>query len=260
MARLGSEYITNPALGEEVRKHLVKMGFETPLKDDPDFKLAESYIEESLCVALNHLGLDLTNPSLMRTPARYAKMFIEEFCAGLDYERFPECTIVPNGVLRTVSREETEVEVKWTTEGKPYTDPRPVQDPLEPHGAYDQMVLVQDIQIMSLCEHHLMPIDGVAHIAYIPNRKLLGLSKFARVSEFFARRPQVQERLTAQIYEALAFILGTQDIAVCIKATHMCMKARGAQQQNSKTVTDRCGGRFLTNPPLRKEFFDAVRA
>jgi GTP cyclohydrolase I len=122
------------------------------------------------------------------------------------------------------------------------------------------MVLVQDIQIMSLCEHHLMPIDGVAHIAYIPNRKLLGLSKFARVAEFFARRPQVQERLTAQIYEALAYILGTQDIAVCIKATHMCMKARGAQQQNSKTVTDRCGGRFLTNPPLRKEFFDAVRA
>jgi GTP cyclohydrolase I len=259
MARLGSEYITNPALGEEVRKHLVKMGFETPLRDDPDFKLAESCMEEGLCVALNHLGLDLTNPSLMRTPARYAKMFIEEFCAGLDYERFPECTIVPNGTYGTIHSYQTEVEVKWDKEKRPYTDPQPVSAP-EVLGAYDQMVLVQDIQIMSLCEHHLMPIDGVAHIAYIPNRKLLGLSKFARVAEFFARRPQVQERLTAQIYEALAYILGTQDIAVCIKATHMCMKARGAQQQNSKTVTDRCGGRFLTNPPLRKEFFDAVRA
>jgi GTP cyclohydrolase I len=208
-------------LGESVAKHLISKGIENPLTDDDNLDVQEAFsaLTYGIGNALSYLGIDMDDPSLINTPDRYARMFITELTKGLHYEYFPKCTTTP------------------------ITN-------------YDQMVLVQDLTVISLCEHHLQTIYGVAHVAYIPSTKLLGLSKFARVVEFFSRRPQMQERLTEQIASTLSFILDTPDVAVVIKADHFCMKARGALQANSKTTTSKLTGRFLTNPALHKEFFD----
>lgn len=212
----------DPKLGAEIQEHLRKVHLETPSIDKAYAPLAaEHYMELGMREAMKHLGLDMEDPSLKDTPARFACMVVGELTKGLCYDLFPKCT----------------------------TFPAEAQD----------MVLVRNIQVMSLCEHHLQTIDGVAHIAYIPNNNLLGLSKFARVVEFFSRRPQVQERLTAQIYYALCHILKTNNVAVVINATHYCMKARGAMQTNSTTQTDKMGGHFFTNAALRQEVMDAIR-
>ena len=121
------------------------------------------------------------------------------------------------------------------------------------------MVAVDRIQTISLCEHHFQTIYGHTYIGYIPGTQVLGLSKFARVTEFFARRPQIQERMTQQIYAALSFILKTEDIAVVQVCEHFCMKARGAMQANAITRTNKMGGRFMSNPALRAEFLAGVK-
>lgn len=211
-------------LGKKVRKHLEDLGIETPRNDEGlDLNQASAELSIGIRDAFQCMGLDIHDDSLADTPKRFACMLLGELTKGLHYEFFPKCTTVPN------------------------------------QFHYDQMVLVRDINIMSLCEHHLQTIDGVVHIAYLPSTKVLGLSKFARVADFFARRPQVQERLTAQISHALRFILETNDVGVIIKATHYCMKARGAMQANAQTVTDSMGGKFLSNPALRQEFLDGCR-
>lgn len=244
----------DPFLGAQVREHLSALGLETidPSKYFPEE--AYSTLVNHLPHVLTHLGLDINDPSLKGTAVRYAKMLIGELTRGLNYDFFPKCTTVPNGAPikqgwvsdpesgnRRVSLDHAE----WVVE--------------DVKGTYNQMVLVDNIETISLCEHHLQTIDGVTHIGYIPNRLVLGLSKFARVTDFFARRPQIQERMTEQIYAALSYILETKDIAVVIRATHYCMKARGALQRTATTTTDKLGGRFFTNPTLRQEFFDAIR-
>lgn len=231
----------DPQLGAEVRKHLYSLGLEHHEAPSPLYnpESAVFALRAGISNAFDALGLPMDDPSTMDTPKRFACMVVGELTKGLNYDFFPKCTTVPNGHGKTQVQ-----------------DPR-AHKPLKA-GGYNQMVLVDNVQIMSLCEHHLQTIDGVCHIAYIPDEKVLGLSKFARVADFFARRPQIQERLTEQIFEALAFILGTNDIAVVIKATHYCMRARGAMQANAQTQTDKVGGRFFSEASLRKEFFDAI--
>lgn len=212
----------DPKLGDRVARALADAGLENPRLGEYNPQQAVKEFSEGIHRGLDALGLDLTDPSMADTATRYAKMMVGELTKGLNYGLFPKCTATPSKGMQN-------------------------------------MVMERDLTVMSLCEHHLQTIDGFAHIAYIPDKKLLGLSKFARVTEFFSRRPQVQERLTAQIYEALRIVLETDDIAVVIVARHYCMKARGAQQHSSDTITDKMGGRFFTNPALRKEMFDAIR-
>lgn len=211
-------------LGNKVREHLVKLGLETPQLSEVNKEKARASMQVGVQKFLKHMG-QLPDPSRDDTPYRVSDMFVDDLCWGLDYSKFPKATATPNG----------------------------------PKGAYNQMVLVKNIQTISLCEHHFQTIYGKAHIAYIPKDRVLGLSKFARINEFFARRPQIQERMTEQVFAALSFILETEDVAVAHDCEHFCMKARGAMQHSASTVTDKVGGRFMTNPALRQEFFDAIR-
>lgn len=124
--------------------------------------------------------------------------------------------------------------------------------------SYDEMILVKDIELYSLCEHHMIPFFGKAHVAYIPNGKIVGLSKIARVVDVFARRLQVQERLTIQIREAIETALDPQGVAVIIEATHLCMVMRGVQKQNSITTTSSMSGPFLEKTHTRAEFLRLI--
>jgi GTP cyclohydrolase IA len=169
------------------------------------------------------LGLDLKDDSLSDTPRRIAKMYVNEIFGGLDVENFPKMTVIDNKM------------------------------------DYDQMVCIQDIEVISTCEHHFQPIDGFATIAYIPNKKVIGLSKINRIVEFFSRRPQVQERLTKQIADCLQYILGTNDVAVHINAKHYCVIARGIQDTHSTTTTSDLRGHFKTRSETRSEFLQQCR-
>ena len=123
---------------------------------------------------------------------------------------------------------------------------------------YDEMVIERNVNVQSNCEHHFVVIDGKATVAYIPKSKVLGLSKINRVVEYFSKRPQIQERLTEQIYHALQFILETDDIAVVIDAQHYCVKSRGVEDVGSSTITSKLGGEFKTDLALRAEFMNLV--
>ncbi len=169
------------------------------------------------------LGLDLKNDSLKDTPKRIAKMYVNEIFSGLSPEHFPKMTVIDNEM------------------------------------DYDQMVLIQDIQVLSVCEHHFQTIDGFATVAYIPNHKVIGLSKINRVVQFFSRRPQVQERLTKQIADCLQYVLDTEHVAVHINAKHYCVIARGVQDSNSSTSTADLRGHFKTKPETRLEFLKQCR-
>ena len=159
---------TDPELGLEIHKHLVKCGVETPVIES---KLSRTekidIIRDKFTDIMNVMGLDLSDDSLMDTPNRVAKMYINEIFWGLDYEAFPKCTAVENKM------------------------------------EYESMVIERNINVQSNCEHHFVVIDGVGTVAYIPNKKVLGLSKLNRIVEYFAKRPQIQERLTEQVYYAL---------------------------------------------------------
>jgi GTP cyclohydrolase I len=169
------------------------------------------------------LGLDLTNDSLMDTPRRIAKMYVNEIFSGLQEENFPKMTVIENEM------------------------------------DYDQMVVVQDIQVLSVCEHHFQTIDGFCTVAYIPNKKVLGLSKINRVVKFFSQRPQVQERLTKQIADCLQFVLGTEHVGVHMTAKHYCVIARGVEDGHSATSTSDLRGHFKKNPATREEFLKHCR-
>lgn len=213
----------NKQLGFEVRDHLIKLGIETPMMEnfnEGSFTDQKEFIEDKFQDIMNILGLDLRDDSLKDTPKRVAKMYVDEIFYGLDYQNFPKCTAVDNKMK------------------------------------YDEMVLIDQINVQSFCEHHFVSIDGYCKLAYIPNGKVLGLSKFNRVVDFFSRRPQIQERLTEQIYHALSFILKTEDIAVQIKASHLCVKTRGVQDVNSMTTTNKLGGKFRENS-VRNEFMNS---
>lgn len=186
-----------------------------------DEKIAK--IKISFADIMTTLGLDLTDDSLADTPRRIAKMYVNEVFGGLEEKNFPKITVIDNSMN------------------------------------YDQMVCVQDIEVLSTCEHHFQPIHGFATVAYIPKNKVIGLSKLNRIVKFFARRPQVQERLTKQVADCLEFILGTKDIAVHINAKHYCVISRGVQDTHSTTTTSDLRGEFRNSAETRTEFLKQCR-
>jgi GTP cyclohydrolase I len=202
-----------------VRDTLIELGLETPLVDSP-LSQQQKYerIKSMMTEVVGTLGLDLTDDSLCETPHRIAKMYVYEVFSGLDYSNFPKLSVIENKM------------------------------------GVDEMVKVSDISLTSTCEHHFITIDGLAQVAYIPNNKIIGLSKINRVVRFFAQRPQVQERLTQQVLVALQTLLETDDVAVSITATHYCVKSRGVMDVNANTSTTALGGAFKTNPNTRAEF------
>jgi len=215
---------TDPELGLRVHEHLVEMGVETPsAPNDLDRKDKISLIEINVKRIMETLGLDLSDDSLAETPNRVAKMYVNEIFWGLDYEAFPKCTTVDNKMR------------------------------------YDEMVIERNINVQSNCEHHLVIIDGLATVAYIPKDRVLGLSKINRIVEYFSKRPQIQERLTEQVYYALQYILGTDNVAVVINAQHYCVKSRGVEDTGSSTMTSKLGGCFKTDPMVRAEFMSLVK-
>ena len=217
---------TDPVLGQQVHEHLVKMGVETPVIDNGLSRTDKiDKIENNFNEIMETLGLDLTDDSLMDTPKRVAKMYVNEIFWGLDYDAFPKCTTVNNKMH------------------------------------YDEMVVERNINVQSNCEHLFVVIDGLATVAYIPNERVLGLSKINRIVEYFSKRPQIQERLTEQIYYALQYILGTDNIAVLIDAQHYCVKSRGVEDVGSSTITSKLGGGFRDkdDPGLRAEFLSIAR-
>ena len=215
---------TDPALGLKVHEHLVKMGVETPtFETSIERKDKITEIQKSFSHIMQVLGLDLDDDSLRETPLRVAKMYVNEIFWGLDYEAFPKCTTVDNKMK------------------------------------YNEMVVERNVSVQSNCEHHFVIIDGLATVAYVPKEKVLGLSKINRIVEYFSKRPQIQERLTEQIFHALQFILETEDVAVMIDAQHYCVKSRGVEDTGSSTVTTRLGGGFKSDPAARNEFLSIAR-
>jgi len=218
----------DPELGKKIHDHLIKCGVETPMAaknpGDPvlDRKDKIERIEKYFTLIMDTLGLDLSDDSLNETPKRVAKMYTNEIFYGLDIEAFPKCTTVDNKMK------------------------------------YDEMVVERNVNVQSNCEHHFVVIDGVATVAYIPNKRVLGLSKINRVVEYFSKRPQIQERLTEQIFHALQYILDTENVAVVIDAQHFCVKSRGVEDTGSRTVTSKLGGGFKTDPSVRAEFMRMV--
>lgn len=188
-----------------------KISFETPLKpnafelnDEEKIELITGHFSN----ILNILGLDLTDDSLKDTPKRIAKMYVKEIFSGLNPANKPIPTLFEN----------------------PYQ--------------YKEMLVEKNIEIFSNCEHHFVPITGKAHVAYISNGKVIGLSKLNRIVRYYSQRPQVQERLTIQIAEEIKKVMGTADVAVMIDASHHCVSSRGIRDSGSTTITTSFSGKF----------------
>ena len=213
-------------LGLVIHKLLIEKGVETPLVSEK-IQISDlnkiQVIEKNITEIMTTLGLNLLDDSLKETHIRVAKMYINEIFWGLKTEHFPNCTVIDNKMQ------------------------------------YDEMVVEKNIVVTSNCEHHLVPIEGKAHVAYIPNKKIIGLSKINRVVEYFSRRPQVQERLTEQVFYALSHILDTENVAVVIEASHSCVKMRGVEDSGSLTVTAKLGGYFKNTPETRTEFMALIK-
>lgn len=204
-----------------VRHTLIARGLETPMIET-GLSTQQKYerIRGLMTDVVRTLGLDLADDSLAETPHRVAKMYVHEIFAGLDYRQFPKLSLIENKM------------------------------------GVNEMVKIRDIDLTSTCEHHFVTIDGVAKVAYIPKDQIIGLSKINRIVRFFGKRPQVQERLTQQILVALQVLLGTEDVAVSIDATHYCVKSRGVMDTNSRTSTTALGGCFKENVHTRAEFLN----
>ena len=204
-----------------VRNTLIEAGLETPMIET-GLSEQQKYerIKDLMTEVIQTLGLDLSDDSLAETPHRISKMYVREIFSGLDYSHFPKLSLIDNKM-----------------------------------GA-NEMVKIRNIDLTSTCEHHFVTIDGVAKVAYIPKGRIIGLSKINRIVRFFAQRPQVQERLTRQILVALQVLLGTDDVAVSIDATHYCVKSRGVMDTNSQTSTTALGGCFKENIHTRAEFLN----
>lgn len=201
-------------------------GTETPMHENA-FALSDeekvSRISAHFSEIMNLLGLDLSDDSLRGTPRRVAKMYVNEIFRGLNPANKPALTTFDN---------------KYQ---------------------YRRLVIERNIPLQSTCEHHFQPIFGVAHIAYIPNGRVIGLSKLNRIVDYFARRPQVQERLTIQVAEELKQALHTDDVAVYIDARHMCVQARGVEHHGASTITAEYSGKFL-NETTKREFLHAINS
>ena len=198
---------------------------ETPLRDDA-FELSDAEkikrIEKDMANILETLGMDMTDDSLKGTPRRVAKMFVTEIFGGLHPDRAPKASTFDN---------------KYK---------------------YGQMLVEKNITLYSTCEHHLLPIVGKAHVAYISNGTVIGLSKMNRIVDYFAKRPQVQERLTRQVVQMMQKALNTQDVACVIDAKHLCVNSRGIRDIDSSTITAEFGGQF-NKPEVKKEFLEYLR-
>jgi len=193
---------------------------ETPMRDDAlilDDHTKIDKISYHFREIMETLGLDLNDDSLKGTPKRVAKMFVKEIFSGLNPKNKPGVTLFENKFR------------------------------------YNQMLVEKNIKVHSYCEHHFVPIIGKAHVAYISNGKVIGLSKINRIVDYFAKRPQVQERLTEQIAQELKYVLQTEDVAVLIEAEHMCVAMRGIKDSESSTTTSSFHGKFLERD-YRNEF------
>ena len=199
---------------------------ETPLKDGafdvPDNDKI-SFIQEKVYEILDMLGMDLTDDSLKGTPRRVAKMFVNEIFSGLNPKNRPEMSTFEN---------------KYN---------------------YGEMLVEKNITLYSTCEHHLLPIVGLAHVAYISNGNVVGLSKINRIVRYYAERPQVQERLTIQIVRDLQKVLNTKDVACVIDAKHLCVNSRGIKDTASSTVTSEFGGKFKYDSSTKEEFLKYIQ-
>ena len=188
------------------------------ISDEEKIELIKKDVEN----ILSTLGIDLTDDSMKGTPNRVAKMFVKELFGGLNPTRKPNASTFENNYK------------------------------------YGEMLVEKNITLYSTCEHHLLPIVGKAHVAYISNGRVIGLSKMNRIVDHYAKRPQVQERLTMQIVQELQIALGTEDVACVIDAKHLCVNSRGIKDIESSTVTSEFGGKFK-NKQTRREFLDYIR-
>ena len=203
----------------------VSSNIDNPIKKDA-FDISDQdkirLIEQKMYEILDTLGMDLNDDSLKGTPRRVAKMFVNEIFGGL----------------------------------KPQN--KPVSSTFSNKFKYGEMLVEKNITLYSTCEHHLLPIVGLAHVAYISNGTVVGLSKINRVVDFFAKRPQVQERLNIQIVRELQKVLNTEDVACVIDAKHLCVNSRGISDVNSSTVTSEYGGKFKKEK-YRRDFLDYIK-
>jgi GTP cyclohydrolase I len=210
---------------ESLGENHIGTSTDTPMRKDA-FKLSQDekidIIKEDVRHIMETLGLDLTDDSLNGTPLRVAKMFVKEIFSGLDPNKKPSASTFDN---------------KYN---------------------YGEMLVEKNITVYSTCEHHLLPIVGKAHVAYISNGTVVGLSKMNRIVDYFAKRPQVQERLTIQIVKELQDVLNTQDVACVIDAKHLCVNSRGIRDVDSSTVTSEFGGKFK-DKEMRREFLDYIK-
>ena len=225
--KLSGSHVENrdTAIYEEMGDQHISTSVDTPMRldafnrsDDEKIELIESHFRK----IMETLGLDLTDDSLSGTPYRIAKMYVKEIFSGLNPANRPRIALFDN---------------KYQ---------------------YSQMLVEKNILLQSTCEHHFLPIYGLAHVAYISSGRVIGLSKINRLVQYYAKRPQVQERLSTQILEELKTTLQTEDVAVYIDVKHMCVSTRGIKDVSSSTVTTAYSGKFLEDS-YRREFLDTVR-
>jgi len=210
---------------EAIGDNHIATSAKNPLREDA-FDISDSEkiekIQESVKDILNTLGMDLTDDSLKGTPKRVAKAFVNELFMGLNPKNMPKASTFENNYN------------------------------------YGEMLVERNIVVYSTCEHHLLPIVGRAHVAYISDGKVIGLSKMNRIVEYFAKRPQVQERLTMQVVQAMQEALGTDDVACVIDAKHLCVNSRGIKDIDSSTVTAEFGGKFKEKE-TKQEFLEYLK-
>lgn len=220
----GKKITLSELTSEEIGNNHIMTSIDTPMKADA-FKLSDDEkmkkIEFHFKEIMETLGLDLTDDSLKGTPERVAKMYVKEIFSGLDPANKPKIALFEN------------------------------------RYQYNQMLVEKEITFYSNCEHHFVPIFGKAHVAYISNGKVIGLSKLNRIVQYYAKRPQVQERFTMQIAKELQTVLQTEDVAVIIDAKHLCVSSRGIQDNSAATITSFYGGKFA-NETTKQEFLRYV--
>ncbi|WP_396179075.1 GTP cyclohydrolase I FolE [Flavobacterium sp.] len=217
--------INNKDLQDEIGNNHIATSAENPVRKDA-FELTDdqkiALIKDDVERILQTIGMDLTDDSIQGTPNRVAKMFVQELFSGLDPSKKPKSSTFENNYK------------------------------------YGEMLVEKNITVYSTCEHHMLPIIGRAHIAYISSGRVIGLSKMNRIVDYYAKRPQVQERLTMQIVQELQIALNTQDVACVIDAKHLCVNSRGIRDIESSTVTSEFGGKFKEQH-VRREFLDYIQ-
>ena len=223
MIQNGNPIVVNGKHSKEINGHSLRINgipddTSLELDDDEKIRLISKHFKQIMLL----LGLDLSDDSLKGTPDRIAKMYVKEIFSGLNPDNKPDITLFEN---------------KYH---------------------YGQMLVEKNITVYSSCEHHFVPIIGKAHVAYYPNGKVIGLSKINRIVQYYSKRPQVQERLTEQIAEALKQALHTEDVAVVVDAVHLCVTSRGIGDVNSSTITSHYSGKFLAEQ-TKKEFLSFLK-